>query len=51
MVYENVHLKYEVHENAHLKYMVYEIVYEIFHLKYMDIFISHFPKPSEVHGL
>ncbi len=28
-----------------------KIVYEIFHLKYMDIFISHFPKPSEVHDL
>ncbi len=47
MDYENVHLKYMVFENVHLKYMVYENV----HLKYMDIFISHFHKPSEVHGL
>ncbi len=28
-----------------------KMVYENVHLKYMDIFISHFPKPSEVHGL
>ncbi len=31
--------------------MVYENGFENVHLKYMDIFISHFPKPSEVHGL
>ncbi len=28
-----------------------KMVYENVQMKYMDIFISHFPKPSEVHGL